>query len=455
MDRSKKFIQQAVILVARGQGDVDSRAPLMQVATLPVTLRAILTASRAGVRKFLVVLESATAIEIREKLERHRRLPAGVEWLTLPTGADSIAGTLREIVKRADECFFLLPGDATFHSRLLEKSLSLTWQRASALSISDQPTGIYLFSRQAAQSVAESAPASLRTLYDLHRWMSQERLLHLEEIDEDSWQPITSAEDLPKAEAKLNRWLYKETDGIYARLNRRISIPISRLLIKSPVTPNLVTIFTMIVSLASGAFYGLGGYVNGLVGALLSYWASILDGVDGEMARLTFQESPFGCWLETVGDYLSYIFVFAGMAIGLVRTSQSPMYPITSGLLLFGTVMSVVTLLYQRKLSNRNRPDTFGTKWQRTMEANKENFIFRFARLHHFLLRRAFLPYAFLFFALINFTQFVVIVSALGANLTWTITLYSNGLFRGDGARKTFQLSPDLPAAREKHHEVA
>ncbi len=431
-------------------GWTDSDAPLLRVATMPVVLRAILTARRAGIRKFLVVLHSRAGSQIRRKLEADRRLPAGVEWLILPEGEVSAAATLREIAERADERFLLLPGDAIFDSRLLEKILPLNGQcAAAALAVSGQPAGIYLFPQHAARWVAKHAPPALRTFHDLHRWMKQEQLLDIVEADEALWQPITGMEDLPKAETKLNQWLFKETDGIYARLNRRISIPISRLLIKSPITPNAVTLFTMAVSLASGVFYGVGGYVGGLVGALLSYWASILDGVDGEVARLTFQESPFGCWLETAGDYLSYVFVFAGMAIGQARTSRSAVYPITGVLLLVGTVLSMVTLMYQRKFSTRNRPDTFGSKWQKQMDANAENLIYRFARVHHFLLRRAFLPYAFLFFALINFTQFVVFVSALGANLTWIITLYSNRIFRGESVKRTSAKFEEIPATVE------
>src|SRR4051794_23964660 len=41
-----------------------------------------------------------------------------------------------------------------------------------------------------------------------------------------------------------------------------------------------------------------------LIGAVLSVSASILDGCDGEVARLKLMESDFGCWLETVCDYL-------------------------------------------------------------------------------------------------------------------------------------------------------
>ena len=118
----------------------------------------------------------------------------------------------------------------------------------------------------------------------------------------------------------LISWLVKPTDGIFARMNRRISIPISRQLIKLPITPNMVTLFTLGVSLASGLYFAFGGYWNTLLGAVLSLWASILDGCDGEVARLKLQSSAFGCWLETICDYLYYLFIFAGMTIGLTRS---------------------------------------------------------------------------------------------------------------------------------------
>ncbi len=45
----------------------------------------------------------------------------------------------------------------------------------------------------------------------------------------------------------------------------------------------------------------------------------ILDGCDGEIARLKYQESALGCWIETLGDYSYYIAIFVGLAIGAVQ----------------------------------------------------------------------------------------------------------------------------------------
>ena len=56
-----------------------------------------------------------------------------------------------------------------------------------------------------------------------------------------------------------------------------------------------------------------------MLGAFLSLAASVLDGCDGEIARLKYQESALGCWIETVGDYSYYIAIFVGLTIGAVR----------------------------------------------------------------------------------------------------------------------------------------
>ena len=58
-----------------------------------------------------------------------------------------------------------------------------------------------------------------------------------------SWQKVANEHDRLVAEKKLEGWLVKPTDGIFARMNRKVSIPISRQLIKFPITPNMVSPF--------------------------------------------------------------------------------------------------------------------------------------------------------------------------------------------------------------------
>ena len=180
-----------------------------------------------------------------------------------------------------------------------------------ALTCNDQPIGIYALSADIALDAAEHCPRKICSLDQFHAWLISTHSVECKPIEEGLWQRVLTPEDRIAAEEKLDRWLVKPTDGVFARMNRRISVPISRQLIKLPITPNMVSLFTLGVGIASGAFFAWGGYWYTLVGAVLSVWASILDGCDGEVARLKLLESDFGCWLETVCDYLYYLVIFA------------------------------------------------------------------------------------------------------------------------------------------------
>ena len=182
------------------------------------------------------------------------------------------------------------------------------------------------------------------------------------------WQRVCSEKDRRIAERKLDRWLVKSTDGMYARLNRRISVPISRQLIKFPISANMVSIFTLAVGIVSAAFFALGGYWNTVLGALLCLFASILDGCDGEVARLKLLESDFGCWLETVCDYVFYFFLLIGMTIGQRRTSGSKSYVLWGGVLLFGALASFLAVGWQRRRLATGRPEQLLGIWHGHLE---------------------------------------------------------------------------------------
>jgi phosphatidylglycerophosphate synthase len=191
----------------------------------------------------------------------------------------------------------------------------------------------------------------------------------------------------------------------------------------------MVSLFTLGVSFIAGLFFAFGGYRNMLVGAILSLFASILDGCDGEVARLKLQESDFGCWLETICDYLYYLFIFAGMTIGLVRSSGTKSYFVWGGLLIFGAVVSFLVTGLQRHRLTAGRPEQLLTIWQTQAARRRSNPFLYIGRHTEFIIRRCFLPYAILFFALFNITQVAFILSAVGANIVWLIALYSHRTF--------------------------
>ncbi len=408
------------------------RAAIAHVGSLPILLRTILTAQKTGPSQIMVIIDPAARRCVQRDLFWTERLPESVQWIEANAGT-SFPEQLRLILSRTDsERLVLVDGNKLYHPSVLRKASEWSDENLAMAPMSgEQSVGIYALSANMLRDLAEQCPIQMQTLEELHARLEAVESVASIPVPEDLWQSVCTAEDCRSAERKLDRWLVKPTDGIYARLNRRISIPISRQLIKFPITPNMVSIFTLGVGIASASFFACGGYWNTLTGAFLSLAASILDGCDGEVARLKLLESAFGCWLETICDYLFYLFLFVGMTIGLWRSSGSRAYLVCGGLLLFGAIASFLATGWERHRLASARPEQLLKIWQTHAESRPSNPFLYLGRQMEFMVRRCFFPYALLCFALLNIMSVAFILSAIGANLVWPIALYSSRTFAG------------------------
>jgi phosphatidylglycerophosphate synthase len=425
------FSRVAIILANQPGSDPDlSNSVLAEVGALPLVLRAILSAQTAGADRIIVAIDPVNGPAIRRRLASTRRLPDSVEWLeVLPESAISIA------VQRAAanaERVVLIMGDRSYHPSLYRSASEWDGDGALELVSDGALVGLTALSRDLALDLVRDSDSKIGSIEELHEWICTRHaakfgptVVYCETVAQDSWQQVANEQHRFVAEKKLESWLVKPTDGIFARMNRKVSIPISRHLIKFPITPNMVSLFTLGVSFASGLYFGLGGYWNALIGAVLSVWASILDGCDGEVARLKLQASDFGCWLDTVCDYLYYIFIFVGMTVGLVRSTGKTSYLTWGGMLLLGAIATFVMASIGRKRLSGRRPEQYLAVWQKKAESQMSNPLAYVGRHLEFIIRRCFLPYALLAFALLNLTWIPICVGAVGGNLAWIISAYS------------------------------
>ena len=128
---------------------------------------------------------------------------------------------------------------------------------------------------------------------------------------------MTEAADLTIGRRRLLGALRKETDGFMAKyVERPISIAISRWLAETPVTPNQITVISGAFGVAGAPFFLSASPFLQTVGALLFLAHSVLDGCDGELARLKFKESHWGGILDFWVDNIVHISIFSCMAIG-------------------------------------------------------------------------------------------------------------------------------------------
>jgi phosphatidylglycerophosphate synthase len=114
-----------------------------------------------------------------------------------------------------------------------------------------------------------------------------------------------SASERARSRARHLRSLIKPTGGVIDRkLMRRLSLPITAVLLRTRVTPTQVTLLSLAVAVVAAALVAVPTPATTLAGALLHWWVRILDCVDGELARIRYQSTRVGEWLDGVGDVI-------------------------------------------------------------------------------------------------------------------------------------------------------
>jgi len=233
---------------------------------------------------------------------------------------------------------------------------------------------------------------------------------------------IQSPADLAAAESTIRRASYKDTDAKVAQFNRRISLPISIALIPTPITANQLSMALVVLGFYSAWLFSLGHYWTGVLGAFLSLAASVLDGCDGEIARLKYQESTLGCWIETVGDYSYYLAIFLGLTVGAVRQTQWEGFYWIGGAALAGTLVCFALLIYLRSRITAGQPEKLHSIARDRFTADATLWS-RIIWQVSFCATRAAMPYGIMAFALVHWLPGIVVLAALGANIYWVSLL--------------------------------
>lgn len=157
-----------------------------------------------------------------------------------------------------------------------------------------------------------------------------------------------------QAERALFRSLRKPQDGwTSTHLNRYISLFFSRLLVKTPLRPNQVSVAILGVGVLGAVMAAQGTYASLALGAALFQAQSVLDGCDGEMSRVSHRGSRLGEWLDTIGDDLTNYGFFGGAGIGLYRATGQQLYLLAGAVCVFcGVVASGLEYRYLIKIGS-------------------------------------------------------------------------------------------------------
>ena len=95
--------------------------------------------------------------------------------------------------------------------------------------------------------------------------------------------------------------------------------PSTNFLVRSRVTPDLLTMIGFVLNLVAAALFGLDEY---RWAGLMVLVAGIFDLLDGQVARTGRTESKFGALLDSTVDRYSEIVVWFGLAVSFIRSGS-------------------------------------------------------------------------------------------------------------------------------------
>src|SRR5215470_5031516 len=396
------------ILSEQGAGEM-----LMQpVAGVPLLVRTVLTAARAGANDVLLIVPAAISDRFLQKI---------VEQI-------SARGVRVEVIQVSEFHPKAWSSWIILKRHLKDEFLWLPWNWVTTKSFLSQLPLVDI------DAVDWTNPA-YTTLRDLYRNGTSSA------YSENSARGVAvdSAESTAAAERFLVANSGKVSDGIHTSFNRRLCRPFVRLLSHTSVTPNTVTFGGVLVSILSAINFAHGTYLWSVLGALLFYIAGLFDEMDGMLARVTFGESPIGTYLEGAADGLSYLLLFGGITIGL--NHRYGRIAVWMGIaLLIGAVLALVTTTLQRRRATApDRPNEYLGRMYALLEKDSGNWISRVVRQVQGFQRRGIMVHYIVVFALLNALPLVFVLATLGAHLTWILTLYFNRRFFSDSSRSVLK----------------
>ena len=95
--------------------------------------------------------------------------------------------------------------------------------------------------------------------------------------------------------------------------------PSTNFLVRSRVTPDLLTMIGFVLNLVAATLFGLDEY---RWAGLMVLVAGIFDLLDGQVARTGRTESKFGALLDSTVDRYSEIVVWFGLAVSFIRSGS-------------------------------------------------------------------------------------------------------------------------------------
>ncbi|HJO58107.1 MAG TPA: CDP-alcohol phosphatidyltransferase family protein, partial [Nitrospinaceae bacterium] len=127
-------------------------------------------------------------------------------------------------------------------------------------------------------------------------------------------------------------------------VTRFFSRQFTRLFLQTPLSPNMITLLSLVIGLISALYFFQGTYENSIIGSGLLLLSAWIDCTDGEIARLKFMESKIGGKLDILCDNLVHFAVFFAIGMGLYQSTGQSIYKLAGAFAVLGSLISFLLL---------------------------------------------------------------------------------------------------------------
>lgn len=268
---------------------------------------------------------------------------------------------------------------------------------------------------------------------------------NLEPLYSDDIFLIENQASCRKAEKKISEYIIKNTGGFIAqKINKRISIPISLRLTPTRIHPNYLTVFNMIIGLLSSFFIFMAAsdnysprtiYTFMVLGGFLFQAASVLDGVDGEVAKFTLKVSRIGGWLDTFSDNTTLILFLVSNSY-LFYTRMGGLVSLLTIIVLFAGLIIMLTSIvsYLRKYSDSGSLVAYDKEFlQKLPETDR---LVTFALRMKYITKKEMFSIFFFLFAFTGHIYFIIPMAAFVLLAAAVILVIINRRYMGGFAEK-------------------
>lgn len=356
---------QAVILAA-GRGErmralADSK-PLLPLLGMPLLERNVRAAQLCGIDDIIIVTghEQQRVAEWQRNFSKQRGVPTvrlvhNSDWAETENGRSLLAAA--PYIERR---FLLLMGDHVYTPELLQQLCQQPPRATGAVLAVDGSlqrtdvdltdvtrvrleddlvreidkgltryegfdTGAFLCEPAVLELARREVEAGRTRLSDVMQVLATAGQLSACRIDGHYWQDVDTPEMHALAEQGLLDWAASKTnDGAVARwVNRPFSKRISKRLIKTNIRPNQISLVAFVLGLLAALILAQPYYVALVLGGVLVQLASIVDGCDGEVARLRLSPSAYGGWLDALLDRYADAAVMGALTWHVMLTQQN------------------------------------------------------------------------------------------------------------------------------------